>query len=78
MCADKREEFQVRLSNAETEAPTWSIADTDRIVSQLEREIYGITSNEQMWFKKEFPIRMIEFEDWWQAIGVPELRKTIE
>jgi hypothetical protein len=36
MTADKREEFQVRLSDAETEATTWSIADTDRIVSQLE------------------------------------------
>jgi hypothetical protein len=47
-------------------------------VSQLEREFYGITSNEQMRFKKEFPIRLIEFEDWWQAIGVPGLRKTIE
>jgi hypothetical protein len=78
MTADKREEFQVRLSDAETEATTWSIADTDRIVSQLEREIYGITSNEQMRFKKEFSIRLIEFEAWWQAIGVQELRKTIE
>jgi hypothetical protein len=78
MSANKREVFQVHLSDAETEAPTWSIADTDRIVSQLEREIYGVTSNEQMRFKKEFPIRLIEFEDWWQAIGIPELRKTIK
>jgi len=78
MTADKREEFQVHLSNAETEATTWSIANTDSIVSRLEREIYGITSNEQMRFKKEFTIRLIEFEAWWQAIGVQELRKTIE
>jgi hypothetical protein len=78
MTADKREEFQVRLSDAETEATIWSIADTDRIVSQLEREIYGITLNKQMRFKKEFSIRLIEFEASWQAIGVQELRKTIE
>jgi hypothetical protein len=50
----------------------------DRIVSRLEREIYGITSNEQMRFKKEFSIRLIEFEAWWQAIGVQELWKRIE
>jgi hypothetical protein len=78
IAADKRVEFQVRLSDAETEATTWSIVDMDRIVRQLEREIYGITSNEQMRFKKEFSIRLIEFEPWWQAIGVQELRKTIE
>jgi len=46
MTADKRVEFQVRLSDAETEATTWSLADIDRIVSQLEREIHVITSNE--------------------------------
>jgi len=32
------------------------------ITIQLERENYGITSNEQKRFKKEFFIRMIEFE----------------
>jgi hypothetical protein len=31
-----------------------------------------------MRFKKEFSISLIEFEAWWQAIGVQELRKTIE
>jgi hypothetical protein len=50
MTADKREEFQVCLSDTETEATTWSITDTDRIVRQLEREMYGITSNEQIRF----------------------------
>jgi len=78
MTADKSAEFQVSLSGSGTEATTWSIADTDRIVSHLEREIYGITSHEQMRFKKEFFIRLIEFEAWWQVIGVQELRKTIE
>jgi len=78
LTADKRVEFQVRLSDAETEANTWILADIDRIVSQLEREIYCITSNEQMRFKQELSIHLIEFEAWWQAIGVLELRKTIE
>jgi len=52
MTADKRVEFQVCLFSAETEATTWSIADMDYIENQLEREIYGITSNEQMQVKK--------------------------
>jgi hypothetical protein len=78
MTGDKWEEFQVRLSDTETEATTWSITDKDRIVSQLESEIYGITSNEQMRFKKLFSIPLIDFEAWWQAIGVQELRKTIQ
>jgi len=78
MTANKRVEFQVRLSDAETEATTWSIADKDCIANQLEREIYGITSNEQMRFKKELSIRLIEFERWWNAIHIQELRKTIE
>jgi len=78
MTADKRVELQVRVCNAETEATTWSLAEIDRIVSQLEREIYGITSNEKMQFKQELSIHLIEFEAWWQAIGVQELRITIE
>jgi len=78
MTADQRVEFQVHLSDAETEATTWSLADIDRIVSQLQREIYGITSNEQMRFKQESSIHLIEFEAWWQAIGGEELRETIE
>jgi hypothetical protein len=78
MTADKRVQFQVCLSDAEIEATTWSIADADRVVNQLEREIYGITSKDQMRFTKEFSIRLVEFEAWWQAIGVQELRKTIE
>jgi len=78
MTADKRVEFQVHLSHAETEATTLSLADIDHNVSQLERGIYGITSNEQMRFKQELSIRLIKFEAWWQAIGVQELQKTIE
>jgi hypothetical protein len=64
MTADKHVEFQIRLSHTETGATTWSIADTDHIVSQLKREIYSITSNEQMWFNMELSIHLIEFEAW--------------
>jgi len=35
MTTDKHVEFQFRLSNAETEATTCSIAATDRIVRQM-------------------------------------------
>jgi len=62
MTANKRLQFQIRLSDAETEATTWSLADMEQVTNQLEREIYGITSNEQKWFRKEFSIRLIEFE----------------
>jgi len=76
--ADKRLQFQIHLSDAETDATTWSLADTERVTNELEREIYGITSNEQKRFKKEFSIRMIEFEAWWETIDIQALRKTIE
>jgi len=78
MTADKRVQFQVCLSDAEIEAATWSITDSNRVVNQLEREIYYITSKDQMRFMKEFSIRLVELEAWWQAIGVQELQKTIK
>jgi len=78
MTADNRVAFQVHLTDDQTKATTWSIADTDRVANQLEWEIYGITSNGQMRFKKELSIRMIAFGSWWKAIGVQELAKTIE
>jgi len=78
MTANKRLQFQIRLSDAETEATTWSLAGMERVTNQLEREIYGITLNEQKWFKTEFSIRMIEFESWLETIGIQALRKTIE
>ena len=78
MTADKRLHVQIRLSDAETEATTWSLADTERVTNQLEREIYGITSNEQKRFKTEFSIRLIEFEAWWETIGIQALRKSFE
>jgi hypothetical protein len=78
MTANQRLQFQIRLSNAQTDATTWSLADTERVTFQLEREIYGITSNEQQRFKKEFSVRLIEFEAWWETIGIQALRKSIE
>jgi hypothetical protein len=78
MTADKRLQFRVRLSDAETKATTCSFADTELVTVQREREINGITSNEQKQFKTEFSIRLIEFEAWWETIGLQALRKTIE
>jgi hypothetical protein len=78
MSANKQLQFQVHRFITETEATTWSLADIEHITIQLEREIYGITLNEQKLFKKEFSIRMIEFKDWWETIGIQALRKTIE
>jgi hypothetical protein len=76
--ANKRVEFLAHLSDAEAEAASWCIADDDRIVSQLQREIYSIPSKEQMSCKKELYIRMIEFETWRQAIRLQELQNTIK
>jgi hypothetical protein len=54
------------------------LADTECVAIPLEREISGITSNEQKWFKMEFSIHMIEFKAWWETIDIQALRKTIE
>jgi len=78
MNADKRVQCLVRPSDVETEATTWRIADADRVVNQLEREIYGITSKGQIPVKKEFSIRVVDFEAWWQEINIQELQKAIE
>jgi len=77
MTADRCIEFQIGLSDAETEATTWGIADMAHIVSQLEGENYGIISTEQMLFNNGFSIRLIEYEAWWQVIGIQELRKPL-
>jgi len=53
MTADQRLQFEVRLSDAEIEATTWSLADPEQVTNQLEREIHGITLNEQKHFKTE-------------------------
>jgi hypothetical protein len=54
MTANKRLQFQIRQSDAETEATTWSMADREQVTDKLESEIFGITSNEQKRFKREF------------------------
>jgi len=46
MTADKQLQFQIRLSDAETETMTWSLADTESVIIQLQREIFGITVKE--------------------------------
>jgi len=78
MTVNKRLQFQIRLSNPDTEATTSSSADTERVTNQLEREIHGITSNERKQFKTEFSIHQIEFEAWWETIGIQALRESIE
>jgi hypothetical protein len=76
--ADERLEFQVCISNAETEALTWSLADTEQVIDQLEREIYGITLNEQKRFRMEFSICMVQIDAWYKIIGIHRLMKTID
>jgi hypothetical protein len=78
LTANKSVEFHVCLSDAETEAIIWSITDVDCVANKVDREIYGITWDKQKLFKEELTIHMIEFEAWWKAIHVQELRKTIK
>jgi hypothetical protein len=47
MTYEKRLQFQIRISDAEIKATTWTLADMERIIRKLERVIYGITLNEQ-------------------------------
>jgi len=78
MTVDTRLKHQVHLSDAEADATTRSVADTDRIANRLEREIYSITSNDEMRFIKELSIHLIKFEVCCNVIGFQELRETIE
>jgi len=64
MTTRKRIEFQVHQSHAWTAATSCSIADKNRVVNQQEREIYSITSNEPMWFKRKYFFHLIKFEAW--------------
>jgi hypothetical protein len=70
--------YQIRLSDAETAGTTSRLADTDTMTNQLEREIYGITWNEQMRFKMEFFLHLIEFEALWVTISIRALQKTVQ
>jgi len=70
--------FRLVYSILKQKTPSWSLADTERVSNQLGREIYGIFSNQQKWFRKEFSIWLIQFEDWWETIGIQALQETIE
>jgi hypothetical protein len=70
MAADKQLPYQIRLSDDVTAPITWSLDDTERVTIPLESEIYDITLNEQKGFKKELSIRLIEFNAWWETIGI--------
>jgi hypothetical protein len=76
--ADNRLQFRILLSDDQTEATTWSLADMEGVTNQLETEINGITSNQKMRLKTEFYICLIEFEDWWQTFSIQALWNTIE
>jgi hypothetical protein len=54
------------------------LADFERVTIQLEREIYGITSNEQKQFKNEFSIHLIMLEAWRDTISIQAPWKIIE
>jgi hypothetical protein len=68
----------MHLSDAETEATTWSLADMECVTLKLERGIYGFTSNEQKRIETEFSIRMTEFQAWCESIRIHALWKSIE
>jgi hypothetical protein len=76
--SNKQLQFQMRLSDAETEATSPRWADTECVANELERDIYDITSNEMKGFKTVFSIHKIEFEACWETIGIQALRKIIE
>jgi hypothetical protein len=69
LTANKGVPFQICLSYAETQDTSWYLADTERLTKQVEREIYNITSNDQMRFKTEYCICLIEFEAWRDTFG---------
>jgi hypothetical protein len=50
----------------------------ERVRFKLEREIHGITWNEQKQLKKSFSIRFMKFESWWETIRIQALQKTIK
>jgi len=78
MTTDEQLQFQIRLSNLETEAMTWSFPDMECVTIQHEREIYGIPSNEQKRVKKDFFIQLIDFEGCCETINIEVLRNTIQ
>jgi len=70
MTTDKWQQVQIHVCDLETVATTWSLAGTERVTNQLEWEINSITSNEYNIFNQECSICSIEFEAWWETIGI--------
>jgi len=62
MVPNKHVEYQIHLSNAETEATSWSITDMHYITEYLVRERSSITSNIPKQFKNEWSIFSIQIE----------------
>jgi hypothetical protein len=78
MTANERLQFLSHFSDAVIDTRTWSLADTERVAIPWEREIYGITNNANEWVRKEFSIRLIGLDAWWQTISIQEFWKSIE
>jgi hypothetical protein len=78
MTANMRLQFRITLSTGETDATTWSLADSERVTNLLESELCGITSNEHERFNRDFSICMIQFEAWWDTMESQVHQKTIE
>lgn len=78
MTANHSVECQVDEPCVVTGAITRCITDTNRIAIDLQREIEGITSNEQECLQQEFTIGVISYDSWWQSIGVYHHQNTIE
>jgi hypothetical protein len=57
---------------------TFSLADMKLVTDRLERDIHGITSNEQKLFNMVISICFTMFEAWWETICIQALGKTIE
>jgi hypothetical protein len=54
------------------------LVDTEHVTNQLERDIHGITSNEQKWNTQDFSIHLFKLEAWLETIGIQLLWKTIQ
>jgi len=70
--------FQINTSKGQTEGITVSFGDSDCIVNQPQRVMYGIILNMHIQCKKEFSIHSIMFKAGSEAFSVWKLCKTIE
>lgn len=70
MTTDKWLKFQMSLSDVETEAMTWSIADTEYGTDQQESGMYEIYLNLQKCIRNTLFICIIKIDTWWETIGI--------